>query len=86
MGVRATRQLEARRRATSRRLELIVRDAQRSSPQAAETLNRIDSATRAGRTAAKARVDAQRRLINALRGLASASLSVRETAEHLGVT
>lgn len=86
MGVMASRQLEARRRALARRIERAVRDADRRSPEAARKRTLIDAATRSGRRAVNARQQAEGRLVDALRRLVSAGFSVRESADRLGVT
>ena len=86
MGVVASRQLAARRRALARSIELSVRKAQAHSPQAAQRRTRISAATRSGRSAVKAREQAEGRLVDALSRLVSAGLSVREAADRLGVT
>jgi hypothetical protein len=85
MGVVANKRLTAQRRKISRHIELSVRQAERRSPEAAEKRTRIRRATRAGKSAAKAREQAERRLADALRRLIAESLSIRESAERVGV-
>lgn len=86
MGVVANRQLAARRREASRRIDRIVREAERRRPDVAERQARVRAATRAGRTAVKSRQEAQVRLTEALRRLTRDGLSIREAAERVGVT
>ena len=85
MGVVANRQLAARRREDSRRIDRMVREAERRSPDVAERQARIRAATRAGRAAVKSRQEAQTRLTEALRRLIRDGLSIREAAERVGV-
>jgi hypothetical protein len=85
MGVVANKRLAAQRRKISRHIELSVREAERRSPEAAEKRARIRRATRAGKSAAKSREQAERRLADALRRLVVEGLSVRESAERVGV-
>jgi hypothetical protein len=85
MGVVANKRLAAQRRKISRHIELSVRQAERRSPEAAEKRARLRSATRAGRSAAKAREQADGRLTDALRRLIAEDLSIRESAERVGV-
>ncbi|MDP9223620.1 MAG: hypothetical protein M3P18_07135 [Actinomycetota bacterium] len=83
MGVVTSRQLAARRREDSRRIDRIVREAESRTPVVAERLARICAATCAGRAAVKSRQDAQRRLTEALRRLIGDGLSIREAAERV---
>lgn len=55
MGVVARRQPEGRRRTVARRIERAIREADRRSPEVAQQRTLIDAATRAGRSAVKAR-------------------------------
>lgn len=86
MGVVANKRLAAQRRKISRHIELNLRQAERRSPEAAERRARIRSATRAGKGAVKSREQAERRLVDALRRLVAEGLSMRESAERVGVT
>jgi hypothetical protein len=86
MGVVTNKRLAAQRRKISRHIELSLRQAERRSPEAAENRTRIRRATLAGKSAAKARVQAERRLTEALRRLVAEELSMRESAERVGVT
>lgn len=85
MGVVTNKRLAAQRRKISRHIELSVRDAERRSPEAVEKRARIRRATRSGKSAAKAREQAERRLTDALRRLIADDLSIRESAERVGV-
>jgi plasmid maintenance system antidote protein VapI len=85
VGVVTNRQLAARRRTGSRRIERLIREAESRTPGVAERLARIRAATRAGRAAVKSRQEAQTRLTAALRRLIRDGLSIREAAERLGV-
>lgn len=86
MGSVANKRLAAQRRSIRRHIELSVREAKRRSPEAAERRSRIRRATRAGKSAAKAREQAERRLADALRSLVAEDLSIRESAERVGMT
>lgn len=86
MGAVTNKRLAAQRRAIRRHIELSTREAERRSPEAAEKRARIRRATRAGKSAAKASEQAQRRLADALRRLIAEDLSIRESAEKVGVT
>lgn len=86
MGVVANKRLAAQRRKISRHIELSIRQAAHRSPEAAERQARLRSATRAGKSAAKACEQAERRLADALRRLIAEGLSIRESAERVGVT
>jgi hypothetical protein len=85
MGSVANKRLAAQRRSIRRHIELSTREAERRSPEAAEKRARIRRATRAGKSAAKSREQAERRLADALRRLVVEGLSVRESAERVGV-
>lgn len=85
MGVVTNKRLAAQRRKISRHIELSVRQAEQRSPEATEKRARIRRATRAGRSAANAREQAERRLTDALRRLVADDLSIRESAERVGV-
>lgn len=86
MGVVANKRLAAQRRKISRHIELSLRQAERRSPEAAERRARIRGAARAGKRALKSREHANTRLADALSSLISEGLSVRESAERVGVT
>jgi hypothetical protein len=86
MGVEANKRLAAQRRKISRHIELSVRQSERRSPEAAEKRARIRRATCAGKSATRAREQAERRLADALRRLIAEDLSIRESAERVGVT
>jgi hypothetical protein len=86
MGRVTSKRLAAQRRKISRHIELSVRQAERRSPEAAEKRARLRSATHAGKSAAKAREQAERRLTDALRRLVAEKISIRESAERVGVT
>jgi len=86
MGVVTNKRMAAQRRKISRHIELSVRQAERRSPEAAEKRARIRRATRAGKSAAKASEQAERRLTDALGRLIAEGLSIRESAERVGVT
>jgi hypothetical protein len=85
MGSVANRRLAAQRRSISRHIELSVREAERRSPEVAEKRARIRRATRAGKSATRALEQAERRLADALRRLIAEDLSIRESAERVGV-
>lgn len=85
MGSVANKRLAAQRRSIRRDIELSIREAKRRSPEAAEKRARIRRATRAGKSAAKARQQAEGRLADALRRLIAEDLSIRESAERVGV-
>jgi hypothetical protein len=86
MGVVTNKRLAAQRRAIRRHIELSIQEAERRSPEAAEKRARIRRATRAGKSATKAREQAERRLTDAFRRLIAEDLSIRECAERVGVT
>ena len=86
MGTVTNKRLAGQRRAIRRHIELSVREAERRCPEAAEKRARIRRATRAGKSAVKAREQAGRRLVDALRRLIADGLSIRESAERVGVT
>ncbi|MGA8246306.1 MAG: hypothetical protein WB797_05315 [Nocardioides sp.] len=86
MGAVANKRLAAQRRKISRHIELSVRQAEQRCPEAAERRARLRSATRAGKSAGEARKQAERRLADALRRLVAEELSIRESAERVGVT
>lgn len=69
-----------------RRIYRMVRETEHRTPEAAERRARIRRATRAGKSAVKSREQAERRLVDALRRLVADGLSVRESAERIGVT
>ena len=85
MGVVTNEQLAARRRSIKRHIELRIREAERRSPEAADKRARIRHAIRAGKRAARSREVAERRLADALRRLVAEELSIRESAERVGV-
>lgn len=86
MGVVTNKRLAAQRRKISRHIELSVRDAERRSPEAVERRARIRRASRVGSSAVKSREQAERRLTDALRSLVKEGLSIRASAERVGVT
>jgi hypothetical protein len=86
MGVVANKRLAAQRRKISRHIELSVRQAEGRSTEAAEKRARIRRATRAGRSAFRSREQATSRLADALRGLDAEGLSIRASAERVGMT
>lgn len=86
MGVVANKRLAAQRRKISRHIELSLWQGERRSPEAAERRTRIRNATRAGTVAVRSREQAERRLVDALRRLVAEGLSIRESAERVGVT
>ena len=86
MGSVTNKRLAAQQRAIRRHIELSVREAERRSPELADKRARIRRATRAGKSAAKSREQAERRLADALRRLVAEELSIRESAERVGVT
>lgn len=86
MGAVANKRLAAQRRKTSRHIQLSLRQGERRSPEAAERRARIRGATRAGKAAVRSREQAERRLVDALRRLVAERLSIRESAERVGVT
>ena len=86
MGIVTNRRLATQRRAISRQVERSIRDAERRSSGAAERRARIRGATRAGKSAVRAREQAERRLVDALRRLIAEGLSIRESAERAGVS
>lgn len=63
-----------------------MREAELRSPEVTQRRARIRVATRAGRAALKSREQAQDRLTGALRRLLQECLSIRESAELVGVT
>lgn len=77
--------IAARYREERRRIDRLVRETERRSPEASERRARIRGATRAGKAANKSREQATRRLVDALRRLIAEGLSVRESAERVGV-
>ena len=88
-GRRLSRQgnrIAARYREERRRIDRLVRETAHWSPEAAERRARIDGATRAGKGAVKSREQAKRRLVDALRRFLAEGLSVRESAERVGVS
>ena len=86
MGVVTNKRLAAQRRKISRHIELSVRDAERRSPEAVEKRARIRRAGRAGKRAVTSREQAETRLTAALRSLVEEGLSIRASAESVGVT
>lgn len=78
--------IAARYREEHRRIDRLVRETERRSPEAVERRVRIRRATRAGKAANKSRKQATRRLVDALRRLIAEGLSVRESAERVGVS
>jgi hypothetical protein len=86
MGVVASKRLAAQRRKISRHIELSIRQAEGRSSEAAERRARIRRAARAGRSASRSREQATTRLADALRGLVADGLSIRASAERVGVT
>lgn len=77
--------IAARYREKQRRTDRLVRDAERSSPEAAQRRQVIRAATRSGRAAVKARASADGRLVDALNRLLDTGMSIREAADRLGV-
>lgn len=86
MGVVTNKRLAAQRRKISRHIEVSRRQAERRSLEATERRGRIRSATRAGKAAVRSREQAEARLVDALRRLVAEGLSIRESAERVGVT
>lgn len=86
MGVVTNQRLEGQRRSISRHIERTVRETERRSPEAAQRQVRIRASTRAGRAALRSCREAQRRLAEALRRLIREGLSIRETAERVGLS
>lgn len=77
--------IAARYREERRRIDRLVREAEHRSPEASERRARLRGATRAGKGAVKSREQAERRLVDALRRLLAEGLSIRESAERVGV-
>jgi molybdenum-dependent DNA-binding transcriptional regulator ModE len=78
--------IAARYRQERRRIDRLVRECERRSPQAAERRARIRAATRAGKSAIKSRDQAESRLVDALKRLVADGLSIRESAERVGAS
>lgn len=78
--------IASRYREERRRVDRVVREAKRSSPEAAQRRELIRAATRSGRAAVKARDAAELRLIDALNRMLDAGLNVREASERVGVS
>jgi molybdenum-dependent DNA-binding transcriptional regulator ModE len=78
--------IAARYREEHRRIDRLVSDAEQRSPEAGERRARIRAATRAGKGAVRSREQATRRLVDALRRLLAEGLSVRKSADRVGVT
>jgi molybdenum-dependent DNA-binding transcriptional regulator ModE len=78
--------IAARYREERRRIDRWVRETEHRSAEAAERRARIRGATRAGKSAVWSRDQAARRLVDVLRRLVAEGLSVRESAERVGVT
>ena len=85
MGMVTDKRLAAQRRSIGRHIELSIREAERRSPEVAGKSARIRRATRAGKSATRALEQAERRLADALRRLIAEDLSLRESAERVGV-
>ncbi len=77
--------IAARYREERRRIERLVRETERRSPETSERRARIRGATRAGKAANKSREQATGRLVDALRRLIAEGLNVCESAERVGV-
>lgn len=88
-GRRLSRQgnrIAARYREERRRIDRLVRDAERSQPEAAQRRELIRAATRSGRAAVKAREAADLRVKDALNRLLDAGLSILEASERIGIS
>jgi hypothetical protein len=83
MGVLTNKRLAAQ---ISRHIELSVRDAERRSPEAVEKRARIRARGPRGQRAVKSRERAEKQLTAALRRLVGEGLSIRASAEKVGVT
>jgi hypothetical protein len=77
--------IAARYREESRRIDRLVRAAERSQPETAQRRELIRAATRSGRAAVKAREAADLRLKEALNRLLDAGLTIREAADRVGL-
>lgn len=83
---RQGKRIAARYREEQRRIDRLIREAQRSLPETAARREAIRAATRSGRAAVKAREAADVRLADALDRLLDAGLSIREAADRIGVS
>jgi hypothetical protein len=77
--------IAARYREKQRSTDRLIRDAERSSPEAAQRRQVIRAATRSGRAAVKARAAADLRLVDALHRLLDTGMTIREAADRLGL-
>lgn len=77
--------IAARYREERRGADRLIRDAERSLPEAAQRRQLIRAATRSGRAAVKAREAAEIRAIDALHRLLDAGLSIRKAADRIGL-
>jgi hypothetical protein len=77
--------IAGRQRKKRRQIDRLVREAHHSSPEAVQRRELIRVATRAGRTAVKARAAAELRLIDALNRMFEAGLSIREASDRIGI-
>jgi molybdenum-dependent DNA-binding transcriptional regulator ModE len=77
--------IAGRYREDRRRVDRLMRDAERSQAEAVQRRERIRAATRSSRAAVTAREAADLRLVDALIGLLHAGMSVRTAAERVGV-
>ncbi len=77
--------IAARHREDRRRIDRLVRDAERRSPEAARRRARVRAATRTGRAALRARAAAEQRIVAALRRLLAEDLSIRAAAARVGL-
>lgn len=77
--------IAARYREEHGRIDRLVHETERRSPDGAQRRARIRAATRTGRTAVRARELAESRLVGALRRLLDEGLSIRAAADQVGV-
>lgn len=78
--------IAARQREKRRHIGRLIREAERSSPEATQRRELVRAATRSGRAAVKARDAAEMRLVDALNRLLNAGLSIRDASERIGIS